>query len=118
MGKLEVFFAVLFFSFMIAGAYWVIIKKIATVGVWLIPVAMSFIAAWVAVGDESKFQGLINIALTIGFISLGVVGSLMCYLYADLYKLEKGAKSIQKDVNQIKTSENKDLGDILDITDK
>ena len=95
MDKLTVFIIVFLFSMGISGLYWYIIKVFARVGVWAIPLLMGLLAAWIA--DDGS--NLLNMTLTVAFISLGVIGSLLCYLHSDLFKLETRNKKMERTIS-------------------
>lgn len=108
-----VFLIVTLSVFIISGLIWVITKYLAKIGIVLIPILCG-IGAMAMLPEKSKMAEIIMIAVIPAFVSLGVVGSLSCYLHATLFDLESGMNKVRKNVEDQNTTED-EVTSLLDI---
>ena len=94
--NVQIFIFVLIAVFFISGIIWAIMKFASKVGVIVIPIIVALAAGLLAPEQSRGLSQIVAIAMAIALIGVGVAGTLVCQLHADLFDLERGVKKLKK----------------------
>ena len=90
------FIVVTLWVFAISGVIWVLVKFLAKAGIFLIPIMSGVAAAAITPEDSSDLGMLAVLPFVAALTTLGVAGTLACYLHATIFDLEHRLDSLKR----------------------
>lgn len=90
------FFISLVVIAILAGVIYALIKLASKVGTFIIPILCALIIGVINAKAGRGFDQLFNILISGIVVVLGVIGTLMCSVYAELFDLSRGVKVLSE----------------------